>query len=57
MEIVQINDLIPTFEHLLDRAVGETIKMEFVKDQRSLAVPDRSASTRNGNSEPGDQRS
>src|SRR6201996_5883460 len=33
MEVVQINDLVPTFEHLLDRAVGETVKMEFVKDQ------------------------
>jgi PAS domain S-box-containing protein len=33
LEIVQINDLIPTFEHLLDRAVGETIKMEIVQDQ------------------------
>jgi CheY-like chemotaxis protein len=32
MEVVQINDLIPTFEHLLERAVGETVKMEFVKD-------------------------
>ena len=27
MEVVQINELIPTFEHLLDRAVGETVKM------------------------------
>src|SRR6201992_745614 len=33
MEVVQINDLLPTFEHLLDRAVGETIKMEFIKDE------------------------
>lgn len=33
MEVVQINDLIPTFEHLLDRAVGETVKMEFVEDR------------------------
>jgi PAS domain S-box-containing protein len=32
MEVVQINDLIPTFEHLLDRAVGETVKIKFVKD-------------------------
>jgi CheY-like chemotaxis protein len=32
MEIVQINDLVPTFEHLLDRAVGETVKMEIVRD-------------------------
>jgi PAS domain S-box-containing protein len=32
MEVVQINDLIPTFEHLLDRAVGETVNIEFVKD-------------------------
>ncbi|WP_375780442.1 ATP-binding protein [Bradyrhizobium sp. ma5] len=30
IEVVQINDLIPTFEHLLDRAVGETVKTEFV---------------------------
>jgi PAS domain S-box-containing protein len=33
MEIVQINDLVPAFEHLLDRAVGETVKMEIVRDQ------------------------
>ena len=33
MEIVQINDLVPTFEHLLDRAVGEMVKMEIVRDQ------------------------
>lgn len=33
VEVVQINDLIPTFEHLLDRAVGEMVKIEFVKDQ------------------------
>jgi PAS domain S-box-containing protein len=33
MEIVQINDLVPTFEHLLDRAVGETVKLEIVQDQ------------------------
>lgn len=32
MEVVQINDLVPTFEHLLDRAVGETVRIEFVKD-------------------------
>jgi PAS domain S-box-containing protein len=32
MEIVQINDLVPTFEHLLDRAVGETVKMEFIEE-------------------------
>jgi PAS domain S-box-containing protein len=32
MEIVQINDLVPTFEHLLDRAVGETVKMEIIRD-------------------------
>jgi CheY-like chemotaxis protein len=32
MEIVQINDLIPTFEHLLDRAVGETVNMEFIRE-------------------------
>ena len=32
MEVVQINDLFPTFEHLLDRAVGETVKMEFIKE-------------------------
>ena len=32
IEVVQINDLIPTFEHLLDRAVGETITMEFIRD-------------------------
>jgi PAS domain S-box-containing protein len=32
IEVVQINDLIPTFEHLLDRAVGETVTMEFVRD-------------------------
>lgn len=30
MEVVQINDLIPTFEHLLDRAVGETVKLDVV---------------------------
>jgi PAS domain S-box-containing protein len=34
MEIVQINDLVPTFEHLLDRAVGETVKLEIIKEQR-----------------------
>lgn len=33
IEIVQVNDLVPTFEHLLDRAVGETVKMEFVQDK------------------------
>jgi len=33
MEVVQINDLIPTFEHLLDRALGETVKMEVIRDQ------------------------
>jgi PAS domain S-box-containing protein len=33
MEVVQINDLVPAFEHLLDRAVGETIKMEFIKEE------------------------
>lgn len=33
MEVVQINDLFPTFEHLLDRAVGETVKMEFIRDK------------------------
>jgi PAS domain S-box-containing protein len=33
MEIVQINDLVSTFEHLLDRAVGETVKKEFVKEK------------------------
>lgn len=32
MEIIQINDLIPAFEQLLDRAVGETIKIKFVKN-------------------------
>ncbi|WP_424630527.1 ATP-binding protein [Bradyrhizobium sp. SYSU BS000235] len=32
MEIVQVNDLVSTFEHLLDRAVGETVKLEFVRD-------------------------
>jgi PAS domain S-box-containing protein len=32
IEVVQINDLIPTFEHLLDRAVGETVTMEFIRD-------------------------
>jgi PAS domain S-box-containing protein len=32
MEVVQINDLIPTFEHLVDRAVGETVKIELVRD-------------------------
>src|SRR6202012_4439621 len=33
MEVVQINNLIPTFEHLLDRAVGEMVKIEFVRQQ------------------------
>jgi len=28
-EAVQVNELIPTFEHLLDRALGETIAVEF----------------------------
>src|SRR5665213_562487 len=32
-EVVQINDMIPGLEHLLDRAVGETIKVEFIRDQ------------------------
>lgn len=32
MEVVQINDLLPTFEHLLDRAVGETVKLEVTTD-------------------------
>ena len=32
MEVVQVNDLISTFEHLLDRAVGETVKLEFMRD-------------------------
>jgi PAS domain S-box-containing protein len=32
MEVVQVNDLISTFEHLLDRAVGETVKLECVRD-------------------------
>ncbi|QPF83799.1 response regulator [Bradyrhizobium genosp. L] len=32
MEVVQINDLIPTFEHLLERAVGEIVKIKFIKD-------------------------
>jgi PAS domain S-box-containing protein len=32
IEAVQINDLITTFENLLDRAMGETITMEFVRD-------------------------
>lgn len=31
MEVVQVNDLISTFEHLLDRAVGETVKLEFIR--------------------------
>jgi PAS domain S-box-containing protein len=31
MEVVQVNDLISTFEHLLDRAVGETVKVEFMR--------------------------
>lgn len=30
-EVVHINELIPSFEHLLDRAVGETVQMEFVR--------------------------
>jgi signal transduction histidine kinase/ActR/RegA family two-component response regulator len=33
MEVVQINDLVPAFEHLLDRAVDETVKVEFIRDQ------------------------
>jgi PAS domain S-box-containing protein len=33
METVQINDLKPSFEHLLDRAVGEMVKVEFIKDE------------------------
>jgi PAS domain S-box-containing protein len=33
MEIVQINDFVSTFEHLLDRAIGETVKLEIVQDQ------------------------
>ena len=33
MEVVQINDLVPTFEHLLERAVGETVKIEFAREQ------------------------
>lgn len=33
MEVVQINDLIPTIEHLLDRAVGETVNMKFFREQ------------------------
>lgn len=32
MEVVQVNDLISTFEHLLDRAVGETVKLQFIRD-------------------------
>ncbi len=32
MEVVQVNALISTFEHLLDRAVGETVKLEFLRD-------------------------
>ena len=34
MEIVQVNDLILTFEHLLARAVGEAVKLEIARDQR-----------------------
>jgi len=33
MEVVQINDLVPAFGHLLDRAVGETVKVDFVRDR------------------------
>lgn len=31
MEVVQVNDLVSTFEHLLDRAVGETVKLECIR--------------------------
>ena len=30
-EVVDIDELVPTFEHLLDRAVGETIRIEVVR--------------------------